>query len=261
MESTIENDQDFANTVLNNFMGLFFVPEINQRKTLGLITEEFCLLKAQAIIFPNGSPTLIRINDEVQAEIVLKPGVDSTADSFSPSANEVITFKLCEPELMNCGHVTLIYLNEGYKLTFDFQYNSQICKDHLKVAEQFLNTSLYALENSYTFSFIDNSFSAIELLAKTNLLLEANQNVVGKTNHNTIKQAFNNRLRDSELDFEVAQRTVFNRLSDIRSRARYLNGELSIELNELTSIYNTIKEMLSNLIDRLQYTNPVHYGV
>jgi len=249
----IENDHEFANNVYNNFMALFFNPEIAKRKALGLLNDDFTLYAAQVILFPNGDPNIIRLNDEVSAAVRLKPGVDHTRAGFWPTISEVDTFQLNETQFMNCGHVTMVLLHGGYQLSFDFQYNNQFCKEHLNIAEQFLNTSRYAIDNNHVMAFIDNSFSAIELLAKANLLLEANQNVSGKTNHNQIKQAFNNRFRYSETEFEVSQRAVFNRLSDQRSKARYLNGEVNISIGELNSIQDTVRKMYDALVERLQY--------
>jgi hypothetical protein len=67
------------------------------------------------------------------------------------------------------------------------------------------------------------------LLAKTNLLLETNKQVMGKTTHKAIKTAFNIRHRNITDDFELSVRETLNQLSDMRNSARYLNGTANPE--------------------------------
>jgi hypothetical protein len=93
----------------------------------------------------------------------------------------------------------------------------------------------------------------MELLAKTNLLLEANEKVRGKTSHKTIKSAFNLRYKNSKAAFEVSRREVYNNLSDARGNARYLNGKMSFNKNELQKIYKTMSEMYHQLCLRAKY--------
>jgi hypothetical protein len=163
--------------------------------------------------------------------------------------------KLNESEFLNCGHSTLILFKDGFQLSFDFHYNKQLCSEHLSVAREFLNTSKHALDHDLGFAFIDTSFSTIELLVKTNLFLEANQKIQGKTNHNTIKSAFNLRYKHSQSDFEIERRQVFNKLSDARKKARYLEGSINVSKNELQSIYDTVNKMYNELCRRAKFNN------
>lgn len=155
---------------------------------------------------------------------------------------------------MNCGHSTLILFKDGYQLTFDFQYNKQLCNQHLSVAKEFVEVSKYALEKNLISAFVDNCFSAIELLAKTNLFLESNQSIIGKTTHKTVKAEFNKRFKNSEVDIEIERREAFNKLSDIRSKARYLDGTINIDRETLFAIQKTIEIMLNDLSSEKRLT-------
>jgi hypothetical protein len=201
----IENGE-FANNVFKNMQELFFNPELVKRKAQNIISEDFTLVAAQILLFPDGRQHIVRLNSEVCVEVKLKYGTDKDAADFSPSNNDVEYVKLREEELLDCGHVTLILFKDGFQLSFDFQYNRQICAEHLIVAKQFLLTSKFALDNAFVCAFIDNSFSAMELLAKTHLLIEANQNVNRKTSHNAIKSAFNLRYKNSHTEFDLNRR-------------------------------------------------------
>jgi hypothetical protein len=70
-------------------MDLFFNPEIIRRKKQNLLPENFTLLAAQAIFFPDGRPHIVRLNEEVSVEVKLKTGVDRTAEDFWASTYEV----------------------------------------------------------------------------------------------------------------------------------------------------------------------------
>ncbi|MBO9591585.1 MAG: hypothetical protein J7599_01670 [Niabella sp.] len=207
-------------------------------------------MAAQAIFFPDGRPHIVRLNEEVSAEVKVKKGIDTSSPNFWANIDEVEHVKLNEKEFLNCGHSTLILFKDGYQLSFDFQYNKQLSNEHLAVTEEFLKVSKYALEGNLVYAFLDNAFSTIELLAKTNLFLETNRSVLGTTNHNTIKSEFNKRFKNSQNDFEAERREAFNKLSNIRAKARYLEGQINIDKTDLASIFEIIDKMFLELSNR-----------
>ena len=203
------------------------------------------------IFFSDGKPYIVRLNEEVSAEVILKPEVYSSSEGFWPSSSDVEYVKLNESEFLDCGHVTLILLKDVFQLSFDFQYNKRLCNDYLIVAKEFIATSKYALNQGFFTAFVDNAFSAIELLAKANLFLEANNNIKGKSTHKIIKAAFNNRFKNSLSDFEIERRQIFNILSDARVKARYLTGSINFAKDEFLSIFNTVEKMYCDLCMRV----------
>lgn len=233
-------------------MGLFFLPEIERRRTEGSLPTNFVLVAAQAIIFPDGRPQVIRLNDEVSIEVIIKKGVDMNVADFWPLRAEVEGMMLREVDHLDCGHVTIVHFRDGFQLSFDFQYNKKICRQHLLVAKEFLNTAKIALDNCWNNSFIDNAFSSAELMAKANLLIEGHKFIGGQSSHKTIKSAYNLRFKNSEMDFEVERRKLFNRLSDARKSARYLEGERNIDTTELESIYLAMIAMYKELDERIR---------
>lgn len=246
-------EKDLADNIYNNLMNLFFEPEIRDRKKQGRIGEDFKLIAAQALFFPDGKPQIIRLNEEVSVQVKLKKGVDSTVDGFWPSKDDVEYIRPNEKQYLNCGHVTLLLLKDAYQLTFDFQYNKKACEEHLLIAKQFLATSKYALENNHLVAFIDNSFSTIELLAKIDLLLATDKNVSGKTNHKAIQSAFNKRHKKPFSEFEEIQRNIFNKLFTARNKARYLHGTIVMDRDEMLVIYRALNDMFDNMSKRLSF--------
>ena len=238
--------------IYNDFMELFYNPEINKRKGLGLLNDDFQLLAAQVIFFSDGKPNIVRLNEEVSAKVKLKKGLDFQSKDFWPSKEDVISIHLNENQFLNCGHATLILLKDSYQLSFDLQYNKLVCEEHLNAANEFIKTSKYALDNNFLISFIDNSFSAIELLAKAELLLDTNRKVLGKTNHKTIKAEFNIKYNKSNINLISAPREIFNQLTDLRSKVRYLEGKVNVGNSRLNEIYVTIVKMYSDLNERVR---------
>ncbi len=248
---TPDTDNEFSSNVFNSFMDLFFQPEITRRKALGILVEPFTLVAAQVIFFPDGRQPTIRLNEEVRAEIKLKKGLDPDQKDFWATRNDVKSLKLNESDLQDCGHATLILLKDGYQLTFDFVYNKAISTSHLKVAEEFLKTAKFALDNNLRSSFIDNSFSAAELLAKANLLLETNGNIQGKTNHKAIKSEFNKRHKNTTDEFNKSIKDTFNQLSDYRSKVRYLNADVDFSNFDMKGIYDILEKLHNDLMQRV----------
>jgi hypothetical protein len=251
MTKTNEPGAEFAQNAFHNFMALFFQPEIDRRKSLQLIEKPFQLLAAQAIIFPDGRPPMIRLNGEVSADLKLKKGTDTTVKDFWPSSDDVLKIKLKEGEFGNCAHVTLVTLADRVQLVFDFTYNKEISTANLQIAKEFLATAHYALDNGLPSAFIDNAFSASELLAKTNLLLETNKMMVGKTNHSAIKSEFNKRHKLTTDAFDLSVKDLLNRLSDMRSRARYLNGTIDLEKLDREQALAVLDELYEKLLQRI----------
>ena len=77
----------------------------------------------------------------------------------------------------------------------------------------------------------------------------------GRTTHKTIKSAFNLRFKNSQSDFEIQRRQVFNQLSDARIKARYLEGTINISREELQFIYETIEKLYRELCNRSGFKN------
>lgn len=76
---------------------------------------------------------------------------------------------------------------------------------------------------------------------------------MGKTNHKAIKVEFNKRFRSMKLDFETERREVFNQLSDARAKARYLEGRINIDKEDLLSILKVIERMFIELRHRTRF--------
>ncbi|WP_166961506.1 hypothetical protein [Yeosuana marina] len=237
------NSREFSDNLVKNFMGLFFTPEIEKRKREKTIDSDFKLLAGQVIFFPNGTQPLVRLNDEVSANAKLKD-----VEIENGKKREIIDkITLNEKEFENCGHATFIFLNDKLlHCSFDFHRNKAIIKNHLDSAKEFYITAEYASKENLLNAFIDNAFSSMEILAKSELLLEPMSGLDKKANHNRIKSEYNKRAKNISDEFEKDKRIVLNKLSELRNKARYLKGDLSFDF-EKEEIMKTIEKTINRI--------------
>lgn len=240
----MDNSREFSDNLVENFRGLFFTPEIEKRKKENIIDSDFELIAGQVIFFPNGAEPLVRLNSEVSATAKLK-----NVEIENGEEREIIDkITLNEKEFKNCGHATFIFTNDKLiHCSFDFHRNKSIVKNHLDSAKEFYKTAKYASEENLLNAFIDNAFSSMELLAKSELLLEPMSGLENKANHNRIKSEYNKRAKNLFDESEKNKRTVLNKLSELRNKARYLKGDL-----DLTFEKEEIMETIENIIKRIE---------
>ena len=248
----MEQDQEFAENIFKNFNELFFDPEIAKRKLNKQIVEPFYLIAAQAVLFSDERQPIIRINEEVKAKVKIKKDIDTTDKDFWANRHEVEEIIFDDSENLDSGHITMILFKDGYQLRFDFVYNKYTCNKYLNTAEEFLKSAKFAFENNLLSAFVDNSFSSMEFLAKAKLILEANKQMKGKTNHKAIISEFNKRYKNNLNKIENDYKIVLNKLSQLRSSARYvensfniLENEKLLILNSMTDLHQKIKENIS----------------
>lgn len=240
-----DNSKEFSDNLVKNFRQLFFTPEIEKRKIENIIGSDFELIAGQVIFFPNGTQPLIRLNNEVSADAKLK-----LIENENGEKREFIDkITLNEKEFENCGHATFIFVNNKLMhCSFDFNRNKAIVKNHLNSAKEFFKTAKFASKENLLNAFIDNAFSTMELLAKSELLLEPMSGLDEKANHNRIKSEYNKRGKNVIIESEKNKRKILNKLSELRNKARYLKGDknLSVEKEEIIeTIENIIKHIES----------------
>ena len=238
------NSREFSDNLVKNFRQLFFTPEIEKRKREKTIDSNFELIAGQVIFFPNGTQPLVRLNNEVSANAKLK-----NVEIKNGEEREIIhKITLNEKEFENCGHATFIFTNDKLiHCSFDFHRNRAIVKNHLDSAKEFYKTAEYALKENLLNAFIDNAFSSMELLAKSELLLEPMSGLEKKANHNRIKSEYNKRAKNILDESEKNKRTILNQLSELRNKARYLKGS-----GDLTFEKETILKTIEKTIKRIE---------
>lgn len=230
MSNDVNQNTDFGERVFRQFMELFVTPSIKERQSKGELPKSFPLHAAQIIFFPDDRKPLVRLNEEVQANGKIK-----SIEMFEK-------MKLVEDQFQDCGHATLLRFNDIWHIAFDFRYNKELSTNHLDTAVEFYELSEVALGKRHWSAFVDNLFSAYELAAKAILLSTPEKEFREKTTHKHIHSRFNRFARLGNIKED--HKDVFNKLSEMRSNARYLKGELNLSDSEAAQMLSTVKEFI-----------------
>jgi len=241
-------EEEFGHKVFEQFMDLFVTPEVKRRQKNGELDTPLDLRAAQIIFFSDGRKPQVRINSEVRAlgKIKLKPGISKKDGDpiFEHELESLGEIKLTEENDPDCGHATLIRIGGRWTIVFDFRYNKALSKKHIETAEQFYDAAEFSFNQNNWPPFVDNLFSAAELLVKSTLLSMSDHKFQKKATHRAIQIGYN---KFADLgNVKAVYREIFNKLSGLRDRARYLKGDISISENEARRLLNIIKKMIKD---------------
>jgi uncharacterized protein (UPF0332 family) len=245
-------DEEVLRRTVEQFIDLFFRPEIERRSSEGTISTPFVLDKAQVVFYPDGRKAEVRLNDEVQAiaKVNFKPGTvegkrpgdEMTADQIQ-SIEEVMLPDTDDPD---AGHATFIHMGGGrWVMGFDFRYNKGLSERHLSDAREFLDAAKHCLGQSAWSAFADNLFSAAELAARALLLMVPDSQFRTKTNHKAIHARFNNFARYGNVS--ESGREVFNKLAGLRPTARYGGKKVSLIPEEARALFQEVEALVGEV--------------
>lgn len=93
--------------------------------------------------------------------------------------------------------------------------------------------------------FVETLFAAVELSAKGLLLWLPDEALLKSKTHGTVRAKFNQQRGLGNVDPQFAD--LLNRLSDLRSSARYVRGELRLTAAEGAGMLDVARAMLAAL--------------
>ncbi len=249
----VEKNSKVGSRVLEQFLNLFVTPEIKRRQEAGELEKPLDLRSAQIIFSPYDNKPQVRINSEVRGigQFKLKPGVRKKKGEtiFENEVDGLGIINLTEEDDPDCAHATLVKIGNTWAIAFDFRYNKGLSETHIEAARQFYESAEIALNKEHWAPFIDNLFSASELLARSILLSIPDPKFRNKASHKAIQMKYN---RFSDLgNVKTEYCETFNKLSGLRDRARYLKGDVSITEAEGHELLDTIKNMIDDAKSRI----------
>jgi len=237
----------------NQFMDLFVLPEVKRRKEAGLIPKDFTLKKAQVVFVSDGTKPSIRLNDEAKivAKVRLKKGTKKKKGE-SVSWNEIEETKILrlpDDEEPKYAHISMARVGNHWLFAFDFLYNKDLSRRCFNTAKQFLESAIDAFQNKRWAPFIDNLFTCVELLAKSELLLTPDPKFRKKTTHKGIQLKYNQfvAIGNAKKDYKDA----LNKLGRLRNSARYLKAAFELTKKEAQIFLSIAKDMIGYLEPRL----------
>lgn len=249
----ILDDPEFQKKAFENLVSIFVTPEVMKRQEVGLLPKPLDLRAAQVLIYPDGRPVVVRINEEVQvmAEMRTKTGVSHKAGDpvYEHELEWIGNFRLIEDDDPNCGFIVLVKLHNQWLGSFSFIYNTAAAQQHLNVARQFFETAKFAADNKFWGVFVDTLFSASELAVKA-FMMTVHPELRGAKKHTRLHSVFNRfaNMGNVDPDFQKA----FNKLCNLRPNGRYLEANVDFTDDEAAEVLQIVQRMID------QFERPIH---
>lgn len=256
---TAINEPEIWQRAFTQILDIWVTPEVERRQAAGTLPKPVELLTAQVIFYPDHRTNEVRINSEVKGlgKMNLKPGIEKQKGDrvCDHELDGIEDFRLSDDDDPDCGHITIIRINDSWLLSFDCIYNKRLSAEHINVADQFLKTANHALTNELWSPFVDCLFSAAELLAKSILLNSySDPKFRAKANHRSIQSRFNRWAHLGNVDRSHAN--ALNALARLRGSARYLTGDLSVEHSQAVEWLNAVSGMRECAIRNAKLNEP-----
>ena len=204
--------------ILRQAQELWWLPEIERRKTAGTIDANFTFSMAQALFRPDNSIET-RFNEEVRgvANVRASRSVEKGDHVYRSDLDGLESFDLVEEDL-DCGHFTMIKVTEGWFLSFNFLRSRSLCAKLLYSAKDFLDVARYSIQQKKSRPAVDNLYSSCELISKAQLILTSMLDRSAKS-HRAVSTRINQWRQLGNIDADYVE--LFNRLGRLRPSCRY----------------------------------------
>ena len=253
----IELKQDFNKEVIQNLLDVFVTPEVKRRQDAGMLPKPLELRYAQVILFPDERKPLIRINEEVKAKAKVKfhSGISKKLGDliYEHEIEAIEHVELGPNDDPDCRYIFLYFKGKKSIAWFDFRRNKALAAKHIDRAKEYVSTAHDCLQGKRLVPFVDNLFDAAELSAKAVLLAmhDYSPTLRKKSTHSAIQLRYN---RFANLGNVIPKyKSTFNRLTGLRTSARYLKGApLKLADEETREMLDTVNKMISDTAERLK---------
>jgi len=235
-------DAEGSKRFLDQVLSIWIKPEVELRKSAGTLSKSFALSRAQVIMYPDGKH-VVRLNEEVKASAKVKAtrNIDPGEVYEISSIDDIQEVDLSPDDSPDASHVTLFVQGNIARIFFDFRRNRGLAKERYEAAMQFLDVAEYCANKMLLRPFIDCLFSAAELLASSQIFLFAEPKYVKKSSHGQTHSKYN--LHSKWGIGNKTYTTTFNKLSSIRTSARYLKRPINLSESDAREYLKTVQEM------------------
>jgi len=221
----------------------FVLPEVLRRREIGEWSDDIGIYRFQVLLHPERQLE-VRLNEEIGGT------VEATATRPMEKGEDVVLedisgVKGYKPMLDDEGvpHITAFAHRDGWSVAFNFNYRHPRRFEYLESGQQFAETAREALGAERVGVALDNAFSAVELLAKAELLschptIEA---ALSSHSHGGVATPYSLWARLENTDPRFVR--LLYRLQELRPAGRYLNKELALKEGELEELFERLGEM------------------
>ncbi len=214
-------NKDIAQKLFQQTIDLWIKPEIEKRKSLNRLPEDFILKSAQIIFSLDRGWNKVRFNEEVKAIVNCKINCSKNKGEpvYEKDIDEIESISLTEKD-PNCAHITLLLFKNNWVISFDFAYNKKRIEEHVEASKEFFESAKDNLEKKRLRPFFENCFACAELSAKAVLLQLPDKKILHGKKHESRINQFKNWAVLGNVKQEYSE--VLEKLSKLRSSARYL---------------------------------------
>jgi hypothetical protein len=247
MENAEQENLEGPRRLFSQMWDIYFAPELERRKTAGLIGDDYRLYLVQ-LLQPPDETNRILFNEEVRGSALVRVRRDvKQGDSLMmDELAHVEKFELPD-DLLDCGHFTMIRAGDVWNMTFNFLSGRAKARDMLELADQYLQASLESARKGHSGPAIDSLFSSSELISKAELILHRNKAAKAKT-HGAVASEINAWARLGNIDQAFV--ALFNKLGQQRPNARYSDREHRPPTPDPDS-YDLVRAMIDRGLERV----------
>lgn len=235
-------DDETAKNFFKNVLDLWVYPEINKRLEEGKISKDTEVRSALIIMNPDKNTTEVRINDEVGVTVITKYKSDVQKKYGEPVYEQEIDEHLLIEQVdkdPNSAYIVLIRVKDLWTIKFDGTWNKARAKQRFDAAKEFYEAAILCLNNQLLRPFIDNLYSAVELLATSQLLLIADKKYTKKQSHSST------RTRINSVQYKSEHRSIYNKLYGLRDGARYLNNDFRYNSDDGAKLLQNVNKIMT----------------
>ena len=154
-------------------MNIWAIPEIERRKSKGILKNDFEIKRVQ-VIFTLGKPPEIKFNEDVSITAMAKVNRDviKGEEVKYSDIDKIEKFIVDYPS--NSGHITLFRLLDNWILIFDARYNKERkeeIKKFIKHSKEFYESAKDNLEKDRLIPFYGHCWDSAELSAVCHSLI------------------------------------------------------------------------------------------
>jgi|GEM_PF-1567557 len=263
----IKDISEVDQATFDNFWKNFVLPDIDRRLQLGELERPIDIKAFQIIFYCDGRAPSVRINTEVKAYLEIPKedikGKKNNDRVYQSEIRNIRGIRLHKKD-DDFGHATYIKIDEQkYFGCFSFQYNRGTIGRYKNKANEFLLTAEYAYTNKFWSSFIDNLYSAAEIIAKAIIvglstwknydpaiqIIDKKQKI-DKIKDNNISHDFVKEMLNYFSKFKIIekeQKDLLNILSNIRADAKYKNSDYQLDVNIANDYLTKAKSMFNGI--------------
>ncbi|MGZ8707478.1 MAG: hypothetical protein ACXW0R_08840 [Gaiellaceae bacterium] len=248
---TTSSPDAYGQPLFDDMVERYVRPELERQRADGTAAPDELVFRFQ-VLFPEGGEPEVRLNHDVGGTVMatatrpVAAGEEVTIEDFSG-----ISEYTPRAEDADVPHVSAFAHRDGWSLVYQFGRGGHSNRfAELERGAEFLATAEDALSEGRLGPFVDNAFSACELLAKAELLSSRPtvDLVLGKRSHGAVAQPYQAWAKLGNTEQRFAK--LLKRLAGLRPAGRY--GQSELRLNDPEEILAMLKEMLEHVRSRVR---------